>query len=157
MRPREVALLTPALVCSLCIVAFDAAAQPLTPAQQADFLRTARIVKSAPIGKGVTRPFRLTLSDGAFTHDAAFQSVNETRTMSNTGRGGKPELNFVDSWRFNIVAHRLAALLGIGDMVPASGRGTARPARSPGGWTTCSWTTRGGGRAGRSRRTRRNG
>jgi hypothetical protein len=120
MRPREVALLTPALVCSLCIVAFDAAAQPLTPAQQADFLRTARIVKSAPIGKGVTRPFRLTLSDGGFTHDAAFQSVNETRTMSNTGRGGKPELNFVDSWRFNIVAHRLAALLGIGDMVPAS-------------------------------------
>jgi hypothetical protein len=40
--------------------------------------------------------------------------------MARTGRGGTLEVNFVDSWRFNIAAHRLAALLGIGHMVPVS-------------------------------------
>ena len=101
------------------IVAAPAAAQP-TPAEQAAFLSTAKIVNATLIGKGVTRPFRLTLSDGTITHDAAFQSVNQERKMSRTGRGGALELKFVDSWRFNIVAHRIATLLGIGHMVPVS-------------------------------------
>jgi hypothetical protein len=95
-------------------------AQPLTADQQAEFLRTATVVKSAPIGKGVTHPFRLTLSDGSLTHDAAFQSVNQEKKMSRTGRDGALELKFVDSWRFNIAAHRIATLLGIGHMVPVS-------------------------------------
>jgi hypothetical protein len=88
--------------------------------EQAAFLSTAEIVNAAPIGKGVTKPVRLTLSDGAMTHDAAFQSVNEERKMSRTGRAGALELKFVDSWRFNIAAHRIATLLGIGEMVPVA-------------------------------------
>jgi hypothetical protein len=109
-------------LCAVCLlhVAVAAAAQSLTTDQQADFLRTARIVSAAPIGKGVTRPFRLTLTDGSLTHDAAFQSVDEKREMARTGRGSTMELNFVDSWRFNIAAHHVAALLGIADMVPVS-------------------------------------
>ncbi len=87
---------------------------------QAEFLSTATIVAAAPIGKGVTKPFRLTLTNGTVTHDAAFQSVNQERQMSRTGRNGGLELKFVDSWRFNVAAHRLAMLLGIGDMVPVS-------------------------------------
>jgi hypothetical protein len=106
------------LVLSLA-VATPAAAQ-LTSEQQAEFLRTAKIVKAVPIGKGVTKPFRLTLTDGTVTHDAAFQSVNQERQMSRTGRGGALELKFVDSWRFNIAAHRVATLLGIDHMVPVS-------------------------------------
>jgi hypothetical protein len=101
------------------LVAAPAAAQP-SAQEQAAFLSTAAIVNSVPIGKGVTKPFRLTLSDGALTHDAAFQSVNQERQMSRTGRGGALELKFVDSWRFNIAAYRVAVLLGIGDMVPVS-------------------------------------
>jgi hypothetical protein len=96
------------------------AQQALGPEAQAEFLRTARIVDARPIGKGVTQPFRLTLTDGTVTHDAAFQSINEQRKMSRTGRGGALEFNFVDSWRFNVAAHRLASLLGIGSMVPVS-------------------------------------
>jgi hypothetical protein len=96
------------------------AAAQSTAEQQAEFLRTAKILESSPIGKGVTKPFRLTLTDGTLTHDAAFQSVNQERQMSRTGRKGALELKFVDSWRLNIAAHRIAALLGIGDMVPVS-------------------------------------
>jgi hypothetical protein len=103
------------------LCASSADAQQLTREQQAAFLRTARIVKSAPIGKGVTRPFRLTLTDGSMTHDAAFQSVDQQRKMSQkTGIGGKAEFNFVDSWRFNVAAPRVAELLGIGEMIPVS-------------------------------------
>jgi hypothetical protein len=106
---------------AFCIVhSAVAAAQPPPADQQAEFLRSARIVKSEPIGKGVTKPFRLTLTDGTLTHDAAFQSIDQERKMSRTGRDGALELKFVDSWRFNVAAHRLATLLGIGDMVPVS-------------------------------------
>ena len=102
--------------------AAEASAQPtLSREQQAEFLRTAKIVKSEPIGKGVTKPLRLTLTDGTLTHDAAFSSVDQQRAMSSrTGLGGKPELNFRDAWRFNVAAPRVAELLGIGDMIPVS-------------------------------------
>jgi hypothetical protein len=104
------------------LCASDASAQALSLSreQQAEFLRTARIVSSAPIGKGVTKPFRLTLTDSTLTHDAAFQSVDERRQTSRTGRGGAIELNFTDSWKYNIAAPRVAELLGIGDMIPVS-------------------------------------
>jgi len=108
------------IVCAVAVSALPAAAQTLTREQQAEFLRTARVISSAPIGKGVTRPYRLTLSDGKTTHDAAFQSVDERRAMSRTGRGGAAELNFRDSWRYNVAAPRLAEILGIGDMVPVT-------------------------------------
>jgi hypothetical protein len=109
----------------LCVAAIFAlpvpAAAQLTREQQAEFLQGAKIVKSVPIGKGVTHPYRLTLSDGAVTHDAAFQSVDESRAVSmHTGRDRMPELNFKDSWRFNVAAPRLAEMLGIGGMIPVS-------------------------------------
>ena len=110
-----------ALCVSICALAASPAAAQLSRVEQAEFLRTARVVSSAPIGKGVTRPFRLTLTDGTLTHDAAFQSVDEYRKMSmKTGIGGKPEFNFTDSWRFNVAAPRVAELLGIGGMIPVS-------------------------------------
>ncbi len=105
---------------ALGLCASEASTQTLSREAQAEFLRTARIIKSAPIGKGVTKPFRLTLTDGTLTHDAAFQSVDEQRQMSRTGRGQTMELNFKDSWRYNVAAPRVAELLGIGDMIPVS-------------------------------------
>jgi hypothetical protein len=101
--------------------ATTASGERLTREAQAEFLLKARIVSSADIGKGVTKPQRLTLTNDTLTHDAAFQSVDEQRQISmRTGRGGKPELNFKDSWRYNIAAPRVAELLGIGEMVPVS-------------------------------------
>lgn len=109
------------IILCLSVWAAPAAGQPaLTPAEQEAFLRTAKVVASRPIGKGVTRPMRLTLSNGQLTHDAAFQSIDEKRTLQTFDRNTKPQVNFVDAWRMNIAAYRLAQLVGIGRMVPAS-------------------------------------
>jgi hypothetical protein len=98
------------------------AAQPeLTRDQMRQFLLKAKIIKSRDIGKGVTHPYRLTLTDGTLTHDAAFQSVDEHKTLANLqGSGGGPraELNFVDAYRYNLAAEALATLLGLEHMMP---------------------------------------
>ena len=93
-------------------------AQPLTKAAMQEFMLTADIVESEPIGKGVTHPWRLTLSDGAFSHDVAFQSVNQKRDRQRLGR--RTELEFVDAYRYNIAAYRIAELLGIDHMMPVT-------------------------------------
>ncbi len=96
-----------------------AAEEPtLTKEQMRQFLLTAEIVDSAPIGTGVTRPWRLTLSDGTITHAAAFQSVDERDMRQRLGR--RVELNFVDSYHYNIAAFGLAELLGLDDMIPVT-------------------------------------
>ena len=107
----------PLLTFALCLAPFVLEAQSLTLEQQAEFLRTASVVKAVQTSKGITQPYRVTLTDGAFTHDAHFQSVDESRAMARTGRNRGLELNFKDSWRFNVAAHRVAALLGITVMV----------------------------------------
>jgi hypothetical protein len=100
----------------------QAAVQPdLTRDQMRQFLLKAKVIKSRGIGKGVTHPYRLTLTDGTFTHDAAFQSVDEQKTIANLqGAGGGPrvELNFVDSYRYNLAAEALATMLGLEYMMP---------------------------------------
>jgi len=90
---------------------------PLTKDQIKEFLQTAEIVKSNESKKGVTHTLRLTLSNGTITHDASFQSVDEHKDEMDFGNGRK-ELNFVDSYRYNIAAYRLAELLGIESMLP---------------------------------------
>jgi hypothetical protein len=83
------------------------------------FLLTAEIIKSEEIGKGLTHPWRLTLTDGSLTHDASFQDV-DIRTQEAGFAGGGRELNFADSYHFNIAAYELSCLLGIDDMIPVT-------------------------------------
>jgi hypothetical protein len=87
---------------------------------QLRFLATARVVSSRAIGKGITGALRLTLTDGQFTHDAAFQRVNEQSSSEDIRRGRlrAGELQFVDSYRYNIAAWELARLLDLGHMMP---------------------------------------
>ena len=89
---------------------------------QLAFLRTAKVVSSRRIGKGVTGALRVTLSDGTRTHDAAFQAVAKESTgvdvPKNLRRPG--EMRFVDHYRYNIAAWRLARLLGLAYMMPAT-------------------------------------
>ena len=92
--------------------------RPHTPEAIEQFLLTAEIVDARPIGKGVTNSWRLTLSDGTATHDAAFQSINRRKNVARVGP--RTELQFVDSYHFNIAAYRLARLLGLDNMVPVS-------------------------------------
>jgi hypothetical protein len=98
-----------------------APAPQLTAEQIKDFLTNAKIIRSRTTSKGVTAPKRLTLTDGVITHDAVFQSVDDKQMVANLGGGGrqaKTELNFVDSYRYNLAAYALAELLGLDYMMP---------------------------------------
>lgn len=83
------------------------------------FLKNARVIRSEPIGRGVTHPFRLTLTDGTITHDAALNTVDRQSRLERFV-DGTFEANFVDSYRYNIAAYRLARLLGLSDFVPVT-------------------------------------
>ncbi len=91
----------------------------LTKEQMRQFLLTAKVLKSKEIGKGVTRPVKLTLTDGVSTHDALFQSIEDRRTSAEFVGGGG-ELYFADSFHFNIAAYHIAELLGIDNMIPVT-------------------------------------
>ena len=87
----------------------------MTLEQQEQFLATAKVIRSKEVSEGVTGIHRLTLTDGTITHDAAFQTIDETKT--NFEAGAASEINFRDSWRYSVAAYRLGKLLGI-DTIP---------------------------------------
>ncbi len=89
----------------------------LTQDQIREFLLNAKVIDSHHTSKGVTAPWRLKLSDGTLTHDASFQAIDE-RKDTMTLADGRTEINFRDSYHFNIAAYELAKLLGLGDMMP---------------------------------------
>jgi hypothetical protein len=75
------------------------------------------VVKSHDAKKGVTHTQRLTLTDGTITHDASFQPIDEHKRELKLANGST-ELNFVDSYKYNIAAYELAELIGLDDMIP---------------------------------------
>jgi hypothetical protein len=105
------------LLCARLVAAVAADEPALTKEQIKHFLLTAKVIKSAPAHKGITNTLRLTLTDGTITHDAHFQSIDE-HALSKEMFSGYKEFNFVDSYKYNIAAYELAALLGLDDMVP---------------------------------------
>ena len=107
-----------AVLCLTCTHFVTASDEPtLTKDQIKQFLLTAKVVKSVQSKKGITNPWRLTLTDGTVTHDASFQAVDEHKTNF-TMASGRTEMNFVDSYKYNIAAYALAELLGLDDMLP---------------------------------------
>jgi hypothetical protein len=111
-------------VCFALSLAASAAGQDTAPApprlthdEMEVFLLKAKILDMRDVGSGVTASQRGTLSDGRLTHDVHIQSVDIARPVFQAG--GQRELNFKDSYRYNIAGYRLARLLGI-DTVPMS-------------------------------------
>lgn len=90
----------------------------LTRAEQEEFLRTAEVKSRRTLAEGVTASERLTLEKDGFRHDAHFQKIDESKTEFQSTRGS--EMNFKDSWKFNVVAYELAKMLGIADTIPPS-------------------------------------
>ena len=114
-RSRELVLaVAVCLTWQLFAVASDEPS--LTKEQIKQFLLTAKVVNSQQSKKGITHPLRLTLSDGTVTHDASFQPVDEHQAIKTLESG--TELNFVDSYKYNIAAYELAEVLGMDDMLP---------------------------------------
>lgn len=90
---------------------------PLTDSQIEEFLLKARVLSLRDAGAGVTNSQRARLSDGQLTHDAHVQAVDIARPVFSAG--ASTELNFKDSYRFNIAGYRLARLIGL-SIVPVS-------------------------------------
>jgi hypothetical protein len=107
-----------AVVSGAAPLAQDAAAPPLSPEAMEEFLLGAELSDFDRVDVGVTGSRRASASDGRFTHDVHVQTVDIQRDTF-AARGARVELNFRDSYRFNIGAYRLAVLLGM-DNVPMS-------------------------------------
>jgi hypothetical protein len=89
----------------------------LTPERMEQFLLTAKVVAKKKANKGVTDSVRATFSDGSIIHDAQIQTVDIHQTVFNGGRAS--EVNFRDTYRYNIGGYRLARMLGMNN-VPMS-------------------------------------
>jgi hypothetical protein len=92
-----------------------APALTLSCAEMEAFLKTAKMGRRQGISTGVTLPSRAPLDDGKLRHDAAIQTVDVTKTFHQTRRG--TEVNFRDSWQFNVAGYELAKMLEL-NMVP---------------------------------------
>ena len=89
----------------------------LTEEQKIQFLLTAKVGRTRGASHGITGTLRATLSDGRLTHDASIQSIDESKMTYQTAMG--TELNFRDSWKFDVAGYKLDRLLGL-NMVPVS-------------------------------------
>ena len=110
------------LVCAIALSFMSAAVAKasdpeLSKEQMKEFLLKAKVLSSKHTSKGITDPWRLTLSDGTVTHEAVFQSVDVHKPTMQFA-DGTTEINFVDSYKYNIAAYALAELLGMDDMLP---------------------------------------
>jgi hypothetical protein len=107
-----------ALTVATCFTA-SAQTTPLTEQQKEQFLAKAKITKIKEVSKGVTGTSRVTLSDGTLTHDASVQAIDQYEKIFQAA-AGKSELNFKDTYKFNIAGWKLAEMVGLGFMVPPS-------------------------------------
>jgi hypothetical protein len=91
---------------------------PLTPEEMERFLLQADIVATKSSKKGVTNARQITLFDGRIRHDAQLQDVDIALPIFDVGPKNS-EVNFKDTYRYNIAGYRLSRLLGL-DSVPMS-------------------------------------
>ena len=117
-----------AIVSLLPIVLEGSYGLPLTGDEAETFLHDARIVGMKPIGVGITKPMKVTLSDGERTHHAVFKSIDEVRHGVVRGRNGGFQTAFKDSYKYEIAAYELDKILGL-ELVPPTARSTVRGAR----------------------------
>ena len=98
----------------------DAVPAPATLAahEMERFLLQAEIVATRSSKKGVTNAKRVTLFDGRVRHDAQLQDVDIAMALFEVAPK-YTEVNFKDTYRYNIAGYRLSQLLGL-DNVPMS-------------------------------------
>ena len=109
---KRVTILAVALAFALAAAPRPASAQfrPEEIAQreaQEEFLRTAEIVRSEPIGEGVTKPWKLYLKKGDVEGKAAWKNPQ-----------GQMD-GYLEGWQYEIAAYRLDKLIGLNMVPPA--------------------------------------
>jgi hypothetical protein len=117
-RPRVLGLIFLAGFAPALLAQAPPASSPaLSPEEMEAFLMKARVSNVRDAGGGVTLSRRATLTDGQLTHDAHIQTIDVAQQVFQAGRN--TELNFKDTYRYNIAGYRVARLLGL-NTVPMS-------------------------------------
>jgi hypothetical protein len=119
-----------ALMTCVAVTMMPLGAAELSVTDREEFLKTAEIVSQKSINMGVTGSSKATLQTSNRTHAAHVQTIDESKSRFEGSRG--MELNFRDSYKFNIAAYELAKLLDL-NMVPPS---VARKVRGVGAAVT---------------------
>ena len=86
-------------------------------AEMEQFLLNAEVLQRKTLGQGVTNSEKAVLSDGKLKHDAHIQSIDVQSNSFASSHG--TELNFKDSYKFNIAAYRLDKIMDL-NMIPVS-------------------------------------
>jgi len=89
---------------------------PLTGEEAEAFLRTAEVVEMEPLGTGITRPKRVTLTDGTRTLQAVWKTIN-TDVSRQEMEDGRMIIGFRDSYKHEVAAYELDKMLGL-NLVP---------------------------------------
>jgi len=82
-----------------------------------EFLATAEIVQTEPVGSGTTKPRRVTLERDGVRARAHFQAVDEEHERVRLSNGDHV-MNLTDSYRNDCAAYEMARLLGIEGVPP---------------------------------------
>jgi len=112
--PRLPIVLIGLLVCSVAVAAQEATkitASQLSKEEMEAFLLKGKVTKTRDAGGGVTASTRATMSDGRITHDVHIQNVDISQSVFEAGKS--TELNFKDSYRYNVAGYRVAQLIGL--------------------------------------------
>jgi hypothetical protein len=117
MIRNSMALVVALVIASLTLAAQDSNFADWSDAQKEEFLLGSEVTERHSIDVGVTGSRRLTLARNGVSHDAHFQSIEVTKPIFESPQGR--ELNFRDSYQFNIAAYRLDRLIGL-NLVPVS-------------------------------------
>ncbi len=116
MRPIS-SLLALAVFPAVLLAQSEAGAPKLSLTEKEDFLRNAKVVNTKDLSVGVTNSKKAILDDGKVKHDAHIQTVEVAKASYQTQRG--TELNFRDSYKYNMAAYELDKMLDL-NMTPPS-------------------------------------
>lgn len=105
------------LALALPVLWAQAPAAKVSVEAKEQFLLKAKVIKTRGTSQGITGVLRATLSDGTLTHEASIQCIDEAKPQFQTPMG--TELNFRDTYKFNIAAYKLDKMLGL-QMVPVT-------------------------------------
>jgi hypothetical protein len=90
---------------------------PFEGPEAEEFLRAARLVDREPVGEGITRPERVTLTDDKRTARALWKTIDVHKAGQQRMETGY-EFDFRDSWKNEVAAYELDKLLGLGLVPP---------------------------------------
>lgn len=117
MLNRHLSYGLPVILIGSLVLLAEGPPKQISRAEQEEFLLNAKVLKMKQVGTGVTGSERAQLSDGKMEHDAHVQAINEEKASFTSAHG--TELNFKDTYKYNIAAYRLDQILGL-NMTPVS-------------------------------------